>query len=192
MEGDESAHGQACHEPGAEDALLDALTDMYRRRKGVFLRTALRMVRDPLLAEEVVQEAFLAAWQHGPARFDPSRGPLESWLMVLTRHKAVDAVRHAEHVRRVRSSEEAEPRRATHDDRPEEAVLRALDAEELRHGLAALPPAQQRVLLLTYWGGLSQTQIARREGTPLGTVKTRTAAGLARLRSLSFFSPLES
>jgi len=165
-------------------ALFESLSDLYRMRYRACLRVALRMVRDPSLAEEVVQEAFLAAWQHGPSRFDPSRGPLESWLMTLTRHKAIDAVRHSEHVRRVQRDEEAEPRRATSPELPEEAVLRGIAAARLHHELAALPDAQRRVLLLSYWAGLSQTQIALRDDTPLGTVKTRTAAGMARLRML--------
>ncbi len=54
----------------------------------------------------------------------------------------------------------------------------------MRNALQAIPVGQQRVLLMSYWGGLSQSQIARQDGTPLGTVKTRTGAGLVRLRAL--------
>jgi len=74
------------------------------------LRLANRTVRDSMLAEEVVQEAFLAAWQHAPARFDPARGPLAVWLMTLTRHKAVDAVRRAERTRRLQGRQLASSR----------------------------------------------------------------------------------
>lgn len=147
-------------------------------------------MRDPSLAEEVVQEAFLAAWQHAPSRFDPSRGPLETWLMTLTRYKAVDAVRRAEHLRRVRRREEAEPRQVTGaPQQPEDIVARDQAAEQLRRALQGLPPAQQRVLLAAYWEGLSQSEIAGRDGTPLGTVKTRTTAGPSRLRGLLSAEP---
>jgi len=173
----------------ADQALLVELTEVFDRLYDTCLRVAARTVRDPSLAEDVVQEAFLAAWKHAPPRFDPARGPLESWLMTLTRYKAVDAVRNAEHLRRVRRSEEAEPRRMGSRELPEEIVLRARDAQELRRGIKALPAGQQRVLLATYWEGLSQAQIARRDGTPLGTVKTRTAAGLNRLRALMASEP---
>jgi len=186
MDREGSTRAHARRPEDAHGELLEELTDEFRLRYEACLRLAVRMVRDRSLAEEVVQEAFLAAWQHGPSRFDPARGPLESWLLVLTRHKAVDAVRHAEHVRRVRQREEAEPRRATATELPEDVLLRLHAAAQVHRGLRELPAAQRRVLLLTYWAGLSQAQIAQRDGTPLGTVKTRTAAGLVRLRNLLF------
>jgi len=182
MDREGSTSTEARRPEDAHGELLEALTDVFRLRYDACLHLAARLVRDRSLAEEVVQEAFLAAWQHGPSRYDPARGPLESWLMALTRHKAVDAVRHAEHVRRVRHREEAEPRRATAGDLPEDVLLRLQAAAQVHRGLRELPAVQQRVLLLTYWAGLSQAQIAKRDGTPLGTVKTRSAAGLIRLR----------
>ena len=83
----------------ADDVLLTELSDVFVLLYDTCLRLANRTVRDSGLAEEVVQEAFLAAWQHAPARFDPARGPLALWpsgplalwLMTLTRHKAVDS-----------------------------------------------------------------------------------------------------
>lgn len=161
----------------------EQLEVVYRSSHPACLRTAVRLVRDRLLAEEVVQEAFLAAWAHAPTRYDPTRGALSSWLMTLTRHKAIDAVRRAEHARRVLRSAQAVPPAPDHEA-AEDAVVRALRAVRLRRAVASLPTDQQRVLLLSYWAGLSQSQIAAHDGTPLGTVKTRTAAGLARLREL--------
>lgn len=167
-----------------DDAWSAALATAFRLRYDACFHVALRVVRDRWLAEEVVQEAFLAAWRHGPARFDPAQGPLESWLTALVRHKAVDAVRHAEHVTRVRRREEAEPHCVTSKELTEDVLLRAQACDGLRRRIQTLPAPQQRVLLLAYWAGLSQSQIARSEMTPLGTVKTRTAAGLAHLRTL--------
>ena len=168
----------------ADDVLLTELSDVFALLYDTCLRLANRTVRDSLLAEEVVQEAFLAAWQHAPARFDPARGPLAVWLMTLTRHKAVDAVRRAERTRRLQRRQEALPHQEVDDASPEELVLRRQVADRVREALRTLPVAQQRVLLMSYWGGLSQSQIARQDGTPLGTVKTRTGAGLVRLRGL--------
>jgi len=167
----------------APDAVLSELAELFRCRRPFFVRVALRTVRDRLLADDVVQEAFLAACQHAGTRFDPARGPLESWVLMLVRHKTVDTVRHAEHLRRVRRQEEAEPHRVAGRDLPEDNVVRAEAAQHLTHGLAALPTAQQRVLVLAYWSGLTQSEIALADRTPLGTVKTRTALGLARLRA---------
>ncbi len=176
---------QSAHLAPAEapDAVLGELAELFRCRRPFFVRVALRTVRDRLLADDVVQEAFLAACQHARTRFDPARGPLESWVLMLVRHKAVDAVRHAEHLRRVRRQEQADPRRLDSRDLPEDNVVRAEAAQHLTHRLAALPTAQQRVLVLAYWGGLTQSEIALADRTPLGTVKTRTALGLARLRA---------
>jgi len=168
----------------ADEVLLTELTDVFALLYDSCLRLAKRTVRDSMLAEEVVQEAFLAAWQQAPARFDPARGPLAVWLMTLTRHKAVDAVRRAERTRQLQRRHQVQPHQHVDDASAEELVLDRQAADQVREGLQALPKAQQRVLLMSYWGGLSQSQIARQDGTPLGTVKTRTGAGLARLRGL--------
>ncbi len=177
--------GQSTQEAPTEagNAVLSQLAELFRRRHRFFVRVALRTVRDRLLADDVVQEAFLAACQHARTRFDPARGPLESWVLMLVRHKAVEAVRHAEHLRRVRRQEEAEPHRADSRDLPENLIVRAEAAQRLTRGLADLPAAQQRALVLAYWGGLTQSEIALADNTPLGTVKTRTAIGLTRLRA---------
>ena len=180
MDGDLSARVAPAEAP---DAVLSELAELFGRRRLFFVWVALRTVRDRLLADDVVQEAFLAACQHARTRFDPARGPLESWVLMLVRHKAVDAVRHAEHLRKVRRQEEAEPHRVAARDLPEDLIVRAEAAQHLAHGLAALPTAQQRVLVLAYWSGLTQSEIALADRTPLGTVKTRTALGLARLRA---------
>jgi len=105
-----------------DEVLLAELSDVFALLYDTCLRLAKGTVRDSMLAEEVVQEAFLAAWQHAPARFDPARGPLSVWLLTVTRHKAVDAVRHAERTRRLQRRQEAEPHQEVDDASPEELV----------------------------------------------------------------------
>jgi len=138
---------------------------------------------DPSLAEEVVQEAFLSAWQHAPAGFDQAKGTLSTWLLTLTRHKAIDAGRHAEHVRRVQATELAVTT-SRHERGADEAVLAGLDVKRLLAAVDELTVHQRRTVLLTYWGGLPQSEIALRDQTPVGIVKTRSRAALARLREL--------
>ncbi len=169
-----------------DDPWSAALAAAFRLDYGVCFRSALRVVRDQGLAEEVVQEAFLAACQHGPTRFDPRRGPLELWLITLTRHKAIDAVRHAEHVKRVRRHEEAELHSATSKELTEDLLLRSQAADGLRNRIQSLPLAQQRVLLLAYWAGLSQSQIVQRDAIPLGTGEDQD---IGRSRSLTHPAP---
>jgi len=157
--------------------LLAELSDVFALLYDTCLRLAKGTVRDSMLAEEVVQEAFLTAWQHAPARFDPARwpagplalwpsgplalwpsgplalwpsGPLALWLMTLIRHKSVDAVRRAERTRRLQRMQEAQPHQEVDDASPEELVLGRQAADRVRNALQALPVAQQRVLLMSY------------------------------------------
>lgn len=158
---------------------LDQLVARFERPA---LRLARRILRDDGLAEDVVQEVFLAVWRR-PGAFDPERAPVASWLMAMVHHKAVDVVRR----------ESVRPRLPTGTDE-QRADVRRHDADEadegcdrelrarVRAALATLPVAQREVLVLTYFGGYTQTQIAARTRTPLGTVKTRLAAGMRRLR----------
>lgn len=165
-----------------EDSPLDELTSVLERIRGACFRLAAATVRDLSLAEEVVQESFLAAWRYAPDRYDPRRGSLENWVLTLTRHKAVDAVRHAEYVRRIQRLEEAEPHRDCEAESLEELIIRVDDEHRLRRQLGHLSAVQQRTLLLLYWHGLSQSEVSTVDGTPLGTVKSRTTAALQRLR----------
>jgi RNA polymerase sigma-70 factor (ECF subfamily) len=175
-------------EPVTDSALIarcaqgdeSALGGLYDRYAGVAYGLALRVVRDATLAEDVVQEAFLAVWR-GASMFDASRAKVSTWLLSLVHHKAVDAVRR----------EEARPKPAAEDapERPDDAdvardVLRADDAATVRRALMQLSPAQREVLELAYFGGLTQSELADRLGEPLGTIKSRTHAALARLREL--------
>jgi RNA polymerase sigma-70 factor (ECF subfamily) len=142
---------------------------------------ARRIVRDDDLARDVVQEAMLAAWlaRH---RYDPGRGTARSWLLSMVHNKAVDRVR-SEELHRSRMARLAYAEPACEAD-PADAVVRRLGAREsVRRALADLPPAQREVLVLAYFDGLTQNEIAKLTGLPLGTVKTRTFTGLRRLHT---------
>lgn len=155
---------------------LDELLDQYSARAWCLAR---RIVDDDRLAEDVVQEAVLAYWRH-PGRFDGTRGTFGSWFLALVHHKAVDAVRREESHRR---RADAAAQLTGHDMVGDVAdtVADRLTNLRVRAALEDLPAAQREALVLAYWGGYTQREIAQRTGTPLGTVKTRMFAGMRRL-----------
>jgi len=144
---------------------------------------ALRVVRQSNLAEEIVQEAFMALWKN-PDGYDQQRGSVKSWLMGTVHHRAVDLVRREEAHRR-RAQRSIPEALATEPD-PAEQVVQEVGAPEEREAVRAalgdLPAEQQQVIELMYFGGRSQSQIAAELGLPLGTVKSRTLLGMRRLR----------
>lgn len=158
------------------DTPLEDLFEQYTARAWGLAR---RIVYDDRLAEDVVQEAFLAYWRD-PGAFDGSRGRLGSWFLALVHHKAVDVVRREEsHRRRADAAVELSLDDAVPD--VADTVADRMDDSRVREALATLPAAQREALVLAYWGGYTQREIAERTGTPLGTVKTRMFAGMRRL-----------
>jgi RNA polymerase sigma factor (sigma-70 family) len=157
----------------------DALAELYDRLGGAAFRLAFRILRDQVLAQDAVQEAFLAAWRTA-ASFDPGRGTAATWLLTLVHRRAVDLVRREE--RRRSDPLELEPVAAV------AAVDETAELREQRRtvqaALAQLPPEQREALELAYYGGLTQSELADRLGVPLGTVKSRMFAALGRLRDL--------
>jgi RNA polymerase sigma-70 factor (ECF subfamily) len=158
----------------------DALAELYDRFGGVAYGVALRIVRDPALAQDAVQDAFLAAWRTAAA-FDPARGNASTWLLTLVHRRAVDLVRREER-RRADVLDESAPV-ASGDSVDEAAEVRA-ERRVVQAALAQLPPDQREALELAYYGGLSQSQLAEQLGLPLGTVKSRMFTALATLRDL--------
>jgi len=145
---------------------------------------ALRVVRQSHLAEEIVQEAFLAAWRH-PEGYDDERGSVRSWLMGMVHHRAVDVVRREEaYRRRVEDSiPSAMEESVDHADEVVDALGLPEERRTVRAALEELPAEQRDVLTMMYFDGLSQSQIAAKTGLPLGTVKSRTLLGMRRLRA---------
>lgn len=156
-----------------------ALAELYDRYGRVAYGLALRVLRDRALAEDAVQEAFLAVWRTA-SKFVPERGKASTWILTLVHRRAVDAVRR-EQRRRADSLERApEP---SVEGADEDAWLR-LQRERVQEALRRLPDAQREALELAYYGGLSQSELAERLGQPLGTIKSRMFGGLSRLREL--------
>jgi RNA polymerase sigma factor (sigma-70 family) len=161
-----------------------AFREHFARYAPVAHALAFRLVRQAQVAEEIVQEAFLAVWRT-PERFDPARGSVRSWLMGTVHHRAVDAVRREQAQRRRADQAAALVPRVAED--PTDDVLSAIDLPRERRlvqkALAGLPDEQRDVIQRMYFDGMSQSQIAERTGLPLGTVKSRTLLAMRRLRT---------
>jgi RNA polymerase sigma factor (sigma-70 family) len=165
---------------GGDQRALGALYDRYGRPAWSLAR---RICADDGLAEDVVQEVFLAFWRD-PARFDAARGSFGTWLLTLVHHKAVDAVRKESAVRRrTVPAEESDERTAPAGPGADQDALGAVVAGQVRDALGDLPREQREALALAYYGGYTQREVATLTGVPLGTVKSRMFTGLARLRS---------
>lgn len=158
-----------------------ALEALYGRYGRACFSLARRILTDEQFAQDVVQEVFLTLWRDA-SRFDASRGGFSTWLLSMTHHKAVDAVRREESLRKRRMT--AEILESREDDSPvvHDEVWSLLRRERVREALKTLSEAQKEALTLAYFGGYTQREIAGLTGTPLGTVKTRMLAGMRRLR----------
>lgn len=156
-----------------------ALAELYDRIGGTAYGLAYRVLRDEALAEDAVQEAFLGLWR-GAGSFIPERAKASTWILTLVHRRAVDLVRR-EQRRRTEPLEDApEPS----DGSAEEAAWLRFDRERVQAALAQLPDQQREAIELAYYGGYTQSELADRLGEPLGTIKSRMFAGLARLREL--------
>ena len=136
------------------------------------------VLRDVDLAQDVVQEAFLEHWRN--ASFDATRSTHRRWLLMLTHRKAVDRVRYEQ--RRTSLSLEAAPEPVSTRRGPDDLALAAVLAPRVRTALGTLPRVQREVLVLAYWGGYTQREVAKITRAPLGTVKTRMRNGMITLR----------
>jgi RNA polymerase sigma factor (sigma-70 family) len=156
-----------------------ALAELYDRLGGVAYSLALRVLRDRALAEDAVQEAFLAVWRSA-ARFVPDRARAQSWILTLVHRRAVDLVRR-EATRRTEPLDDTDRPGGEAADQP--TWLR-YERERVQKALRTLPDQQRELIELAYYGGFTQSQLADRVGVPLGTVKSRMFTGLSRLGEL--------
>jgi RNA polymerase sigma-70 factor (ECF subfamily) len=152
-----------------------AFAELYGRYAHAVYGACLRVLREPHAAEDAAQETFAAVWRHAAA-FDAARGAAGAWIGRVARNAALDASRR----RALRvTAPEVDP---IDDQRtPEELALAADEAFRVRLALETLPERERTVLGLAYSDGFTQSEIAAHLGLPLGTVKTRTRSGLARL-----------
>jgi RNA polymerase sigma-70 factor (ECF subfamily) len=161
-----------------------AFARVYDRYAPILLGLMLRILRSRPEAEDVLQEVFLQVWQQARS-FDQARGRAFTWLATLARSRAIDRLRSVDSRDRaaLRSAEEGQQPAATAAALgwADEEAIRGERAEAVRAALAELPEEQRQVLVLAYLDGMSQSEIAAAKNQPLGTVKTRTRAGLKKL-----------
>ena len=161
----------------------EALAAIYTRYATPVYSLARYMLRHEAIAEEATQEVFLNLWLKAGS-YNATRGEPKTWIMSVAHHKIIDIIRSRRRAAAVADPKEYE----TLDLLPsgqlptDEAAERTLEAERVRRALAKLPPAQQEIIRLSYYNGLSQSEIAARLDQPLGTVKTRARLALQKLR----------
>jgi RNA polymerase sigma factor (sigma-70 family) len=164
-----------------------ALAELYDRFGRVAYGLALRILRDEALAQDAVQEAFLAVW-HSADRFLAERAKASTWILTLVHRRSVDLVRRED--RRRGEPLERAPEVATTSTAEDEVAL-GFQRRVVQEALRRLPAEQREALELGYYGGLTQSELAERLGQPLGTIKSRMFAGLTRLRDLLAQAGLE-
>ncbi len=170
-----------------DEAALEAL---YQRYGAACFRLVRRILGDADLAQDAVQQVFLALWQTGPTAdgqsrpgYDPSRGAVGTWLLSVAHHKAVDLLRREMGRRKRLASYQELTEIEAAGPGPADQAWVALRAERTRAALRELSPEHREVLLLAYYGGYSQSEISGMTGLPLGTVKSRTLHAMRHLRT---------
>lgn len=158
-----------------------ALAELYGRHTPLLYSVALRILKSPADAEDVLQEAWLQVWKRAGS-FDPKRGSAVAWLLTVARTRAIDRYRSKASRGRAESSVDPEPLTPPVD--PSATAGRSQLRDRVRQAFEQLSPEQRRVLEIAYFQGLSQTEIAELVKAPLGTVKSWTRQGLTRLREL--------
>jgi RNA polymerase sigma-70 factor, ECF subfamily len=159
----------------------DALAELYDRVGRIAYGLALRVLRDERHAEDAVQEAFLQVWRSA-ATFRAERAKASTWILTLVHRRAVDLVRREE--RRQADPLTDDSAAGIAPEETDEAAWLRFERERVQVALKQLPDVQREALELAYYGGFSQSELAERLGVPLGTIKSRMFAGLARLREL--------
>ena len=158
----------------------EALAALYDRYRVILFGLALRILKSREDAEDVLQEVLLQVWRRA-VDFDAQRGRPFTWLVTLTRSRAIDRLRQmGARDRLVESAQQTL-------EQTSDAILDTYRSEQRKvlHGaLDSLPKDQGQILLLAYFEGLTQSEIAKRLDAPLGTVKTRMRSGMIKLKEL--------
>jgi RNA polymerase sigma-70 factor (ECF subfamily) len=155
-----------------DQAAMATLFDRYSR---LVYSIALRVLREPDLAEDVMQEVLLQVWRQ-PGGFVSQRGSLGAWLAVVSRNRAIDVIRRRAHLTPLDELVVPEPRNL------QRAVENKHLIDQVKGAVETLPQEQQTPLYMAYFEGLTHTEISERTGAPLGTVKTRIRSALTAVR----------
>lgn len=172
------------NDPATSDAVLleqlrgknqQAMADVFDRYGGMVYSVALRVLKDPEQAEDVMQDIFFQLWSK-PDAFVEGRGSLGGWLLVTARNRSIDRIR------RRRPTDSTDDVVLPSNSNLASEAARNLLMEKVRDVLKMLPPEQQKSLEMAYFEGLTHAEIAHQTGDPLGTVKTRIRLALIGLR----------
>ena len=168
---------------GIQSGDADALSQLYDRYSGIMKALILRIIHNETEADDLLQEVFMEIWNQAK-NFSAEKGKALGWMVTLTRRRAIDALRKKQAYARAEERLQAEPER-----QPlawvENATEKDIEAGDTRVLMAkvinSLPEAQQQVIELAFFQGMSQREIAFHTNVPLGTVKTRLELGLKKI-----------
>ena len=163
----------------------DALETLYARYSSSVYSLAMFMLKQEALAEEVTQDIFLNIWTKA-ASYKADRGEPRAWIMSVAHHRIVDVIRSRRRTQTVTDPgayEKLELLPSAHIS-TEDEVERRIEGEAIRKALDTLPPEQRQVIILAYFEGFSQSEMAKKLGQPLGTVKTRVRLAMKKLRAV--------
>jgi len=152
-----------------------AMASLFDRYSKIVYSVALRVLRDPSLAEDVLQEVFMQIWRN-PESFTATRGSLGGWLAVVSRNRSIDVLRRKRPTESVDDLPLASPYNLA--DEGERNIM----MERARGAIQVLPVEQRKTLEMAFFDGLTHSEIAEMTGDPLGTVKTRIRSALLTLR----------
>jgi RNA polymerase sigma-70 factor (ECF subfamily) len=152
-----------------------AMAALYDRYSKIVYSVALRVLRDPSAAEDVLQEIFMQMWR-SPAKFVAARGTLGGWLAVVTRNRSIDKLR------RKRPTEQVEEMNLASNCNLGDEAERNIMMERAKGIISLLPVEQRKTLEMAFFDGLTHSEIAEMTGDPLGTVKTRIRSAVLTLR----------
>ncbi len=159
----------------------ESLSKLFDRYSGMLLGLAYRVLGDAADAEEVLQEAFLQVWNQAD-RYDPSRSSVSTWLVLITRSRAIDRLRSRRVEARTIGAAQKENAVTHTSPRGVRDVFKQERRRRLFEEMANLPPEQRQVLEMAFFQGMTQSEIATKTSIPLGTVKTRTLLAVKKLR----------
>lgn len=168
---------------GAKDRY--ALEEFYARYSGPVYSLAMQMLGDSGAAEEVAQDSFFNVWRRASS-YRPDRGKVSTWLFSIAHHRVVDETRRRKRHEEIQSAQDVAllAEQAGESADPAGFVIGQMRRSKIKEALDGLRPEQRDVVVFAYYGGLTQSEIARKLDQPLGTVKTRMRLGLRALREV--------